>query len=289
MRKQLVADIALLAVVMVWGYTFVAIKNALLTVTPINFIFIRFVISLLVILVIFRKRLRRLNFGIIRHGGIIGTFLFLAYVSQTAGLKYTTASNAGFITGFSVVLVPVFSSLLLRKKPSVESTIGVTLAVAGLFLLSFNGVSSMNRGDILVFLCAVCVAFHILSVGYYVKKHDSVLLTIVQIGTVTLLSFISALVTGEISVPSDGVVWRAILVCAVFATVGAYLVQTTMQKFTSATHTALIFSGEPVFAGVFGYCLLGENPGSWAFAGFSLILAGMIVSEIKISGRDEEV
>ncbi len=103
------------------------------------------------------------------------------------------------------------------------------------------------------------------------------------------LSFISALVTGEISIPHDRIVWNALFVCAVFATVGAYLVQTTMQKFTSPTHTALIFSGEPVFAGIFGYFLLGENPGRWAFAGFFLILAGMIVSEIKFSGNDEEV
>lgn len=289
MRKQLAADIALLVVVIIWGYTFVAIKNALAAVTPFNFIFVRFVISFLLVALIFVKRLKRLNPETVAAGSLIGSFLYLAYVFQTCGLKYTTASNAGFITGFSVVLVPVFSSLILRKKPSVESAAGVALAVCGLALLSYNGVSSMNRGDILVFFCALAVACHILSTGYYAGKHDTILLTVVQIGTVMVLSFISALVSDEVSIPSEGVVWSALLVCSVFATVGAYLVQTSMQRFTSSTHTALIFSGEPVFAGIFGYFLLGEIPGPAAVAGCILILAGMVVSELKITGKGDDL
>lgn len=288
-RKQLIADIALLAVVIIWGYTFVAIKNALEAVTPFNFIFIRFVISFVLISLIFIKRLKKLNLRTVRAGSVIGTFLYLAYVFQTTGLQYTTASNAGFITGFSVVLVPLFSAIFFKKKPSIESAIGVALAVAGLGLLSYNGVTSINRGDILVFFCALAVACHILSTGYYAAKYDAVLLTVVQIGTVMSLSFLSASGRGEISLPSDQVVWRALLICSIFATVGAYLVQTTMQRFTSSTHTALIFSGEPVFAGIFGYFLLGEILGAAAIAGCLLILAGMIVSELKITEREDEL
>lgn len=108
MRKQLFADFSLLAVVIVWGYTFVAIKNALAGITPFNFIALRFIAALFILLVLFRKRLPGLNRYIILRGSIVGIFLFFAYAFQTAGLKYTTASNAGFITGFSVVLVPVF-------------------------------------------------------------------------------------------------------------------------------------------------------------------------------------
>lgn len=288
-RKQLVADMALLLVVIVWGYTFVAIKNALATVTPYNFIFVRFVISFILISLLFIRRLKSLNLKTVMAGAAIGTFLYLAYLFQTTGLKYTTASNAGFITGFSVVLVPVFSSLILKKRPSEESVIGVSLAVAGLALLSYNGVSDLNRGDILVLFCAVSVAFHILSTGYFASRHDTVLLTVVQIATVMILSFISAFATGGVSLPSDGVVWSALLICSVFATVGAYLVQTSMQRFTSSTHTALIFSGEPVFAGIFGYFLLGEVLGPASVAGCVLILAGMVVSELKFTGKGDEL
>ena len=187
MRKQFSADLSLLAVVIVWGYTFVAIKNALAGIMPFNFIALRFIIAFSILLLVFRKRLNGLNRYIVLRGGIVGIFLFFAYAFQTVGLKYTTASNAGFITGFSVVLVPVFSAIILKARPSVESTAGVICAIAGLFLLSYNKGYTINKGDILVFFCALAVAFHILTVGYYTKRTDSILLTIVQIGVVTIL------------------------------------------------------------------------------------------------------
>jgi drug/metabolite transporter (DMT)-like permease len=284
MRKQLSADLSLLIVVIVWGYTFVAIKNALDGVTPFNFIALRFILALIILLVVFRKRLSGLNRYIMLRGSIVGVFLFFAYAFQTAGLKYTTASNAGFITGFSVVLVPVFSALILKVRPSTEGAVGVTFAIAGLFFLSYNGGFAVNKGDILVLFCAFAVAFHILTVGYYTKKMDSILLTIVQIGVVAILSVISALLFEETVIPRGRVVWEAIVVTSIFATVGAYLIQNLMQRFTSSTHTALIFSGEPVFAGIFGYYLLGERLGGWSVLGCFLILAGMVISELKFSG-----
>jgi drug/metabolite transporter (DMT)-like permease len=287
MRKQLFADLSLLIVVIVWGYTFVAIKNALAGITPFNFIAIRFTIALLILLVVFRKRLSGLDKFTFLRGSIVGIFLFFAYAFQTVGLKYTTASNAGFITGFSVVLVPVFLALILKARPSAESIIGVSCAIAGLFFLSYNEGYVINRGDILVFFCALAVAFHILSVGHYTKKTDSILLTIVQIAVVTILSIICALLFEEPAVPGDAVVWEAIFITSIFATVGAYLIQNIMQRFTSSTHTALIFSGEPVFAGIFGYCLLGERLGGWSVLGCTLILAGMVISELRVSGRED--
>ena len=191
-KKIFFADMSLLAVAIMWGYTFVVIKDALASITPFNFIAVRFVISLLLLCVIFRKSLREITRIEIRGGVVIGLFLFLAYAFQTTGLKYTTASNAGFITGFSVVLVPVFSAIILKSKPEPESIAGVVLASAGLFLLSYNGSFSLNKGDLLVLLCAVSVAFHILTVGYYSGRCSAVRITIVQIATVTLLSLLFA-------------------------------------------------------------------------------------------------
>lgn len=290
MRKQLFADISLLIVVIIWGYTFAAIKNALAGITPFNFIALRFIIALMILVVVFRKKLTGLNRYIILRGSVVGIFLFFAYAFQTVGLKYTTASNAGFITGFSVVLVPVFSALILKSRPSIESTAGVVCAIAGLFFLSYNESYVINRGDILVFFCALAVAFHILTVGYYTKQTDSILLTIVQIGVVMILSTICALILEEPVMPHGVVVWKAIFVTSIFATVGAYLIQNIMQRFTSSTHTALIFSGEPVFAGIFGYYLLGERLSSWSVLGCIMILAGMVISELRISGRaDTEI
>jgi len=287
MRKQLIADLSLLIVVIVWGYTFVAIKNALADITPFNFIALRLTLAFIILLVVFRKRLRGLNKYTIIRGGIIGIFLFFAYAFQTVGLKYTTASNAGFITGFSVVLVPVFSAFILKARPSVESSVGVACAIAGLYFLSYSEGYKINKGDVLVLFCALAVAFHILTVGYYTKKTDSILLTIVQIGVVSILSIISALMFEDTVIPHGRVVWEAIFITAIFGTVGAYLIQNIMQRFTSSTHTALIFSGEPVFAGIFGYYLLGERLSSWSVLGCILILSGMAISELRISDRKD--
>ena len=281
-KKIILADTSLLSVAIVWGYTFVAIKDALASITPFNFLAVRFMISLSLLFIIFRKSIRDMSRLEVRGGVIIGLFLFFAYAFQTTGLKYTTASNAGFITGFSVVLVPLFSSILLKSIPEPESITGVLLAACGLFLLSYNSTFIFNKGDLLVLLCAVSVAFHILSVGYYSGKCSAVRITVVQIATVSFLSVLCALVFEKPQVPSGRAVWGAFLVTSVFATVGAYLVQNTMQRYTSPTHTALIFSGEPVFAGVFGYWLLGEKLAFSAVIGCGLILAGMLISEVKI-------
>ncbi|HQO40558.1 MAG TPA: DMT family transporter [Spirochaetota bacterium] len=286
MNKKFFADVSLFAVAIVWGYTFVAIKDALVSITPFNFIAMRFVISLLLLCLIFRKSLREITRKELRGGMMIGIFLFFAYAFQTVGLRYTTASNAGFITGFSVVLVPVFSALILRTRPESESIAGVILASAGLFLLSYNGSFFLNKGDLLVLLCAICVAFHIITVGYYSGKSNAVRITIVQIAVVTILSFVCAIVFEKPQIPSGSSAWSALLVTSIFATVGAYLVQNTMQRFTSPTHTALIFTGEPVFAGIFGYWLLGEQLAATATAGCALILAGMCISELKIFSRE---
>lgn len=284
-NRRILADISLLVVVAVWGYTFVAIKDALALITPFNFLAVRFIISLLLLVLIFRKELKRITGSELKGGAVIGVFLFLAYAFQTTGLRYTTASNAGFITGFSVVLVPVFSSLFLKSVPDRASIAGVLLSAAGLFLLSYNGSFTLNKGDILVFFCAIAVAMHILSVGYYSGRNSAVRITMVQIAVVTLLSVLCALLSGRPEIPRQTSVWGAIVVCSVFATVGAYLVQNTMQRFTSPTHTALIFSVEPVFAGIFGYCLLGETLSANAVTGCALILAGMCISELKVFRR----
>lgn len=283
MNKRFIADLSLFFVVVIWGYTFVAIKSALDFIGPVDFIFFRFFISSLLIVSIFIFKIPHIRFSTIKGGFIAGSFLFIAYLFQTLGLKFTTASNAGFITGFSVILVPIFSFLIFKETPSKENIIGALLAFLGLVFISFRGFGAINVGDLLVFICAVAVAFHILFVGLYSKENDPLLLTVVQIITVTIFSFGFASFYGQMSVPARLDVWVAIIFCAVFATVGAYLIQTSMQRFTSPSHTALIFSGEPVFAGIFGYFLLGESFDLLQIIGCILILCGMIISELKAS------
>lgn len=283
MKKRFLADISLLVVVIIWGYTFVAIKESLSFISPANFIFLRFAISSFLLLVIFSFKLKGLTFKTVKSGFIAGFFLFLAYLFQTIGLQFTTASNGGFITGFSVILVPLFSSVIFKTPPSRENIIGAIFAFIGLIFISFKGLSAINIGDFMVFICAIAVAFHILFVGIYSRYNDSALLTVIQILTVTIFSLVFVPFSGDFTIPHRSDVWFAIVFCAFFATVVAYLIQTSMQKFTSSSHTALIFSGEPVFAGIFGYFFLGETFDLLQIVGCLLILSGMLISELKIA------
>jgi len=279
--KSIQAEIYLLIIVIIWGSTFALIKGVIDTIPPYTYLAYRFLLAALILVVIFWKRLKKLNIMILKKGSLIGIFLFLGYTLQTVGLKYTTATKAGFITGFSVVLVPIISFLLLKEKVSRDSVIGVALATLGLWFLNYNSSFSFNLGDFLVLLCAFSFAMHIISVGLFSKKLDYVLLAITQITVVFILSLFMALIFERpaihFSYSSD--IWWSILITSIFATALAFYMQNRFQRHSTATKTAIIFSGEPLFAAMFAYILIGEKVGLIAWAGGLLIIFGMIVSQ----------
>ncbi len=279
--KGIQAEIYLLIIVIIWGSTFALIKGVIDTIPPYTYLAYRFLLAALILVVIFWKRLKKLNIMILKKGSLIGIFLFLGYTLQTVGLKYTTATKAGFITGFSVVLVPIISFLLLKEKVSRDSVIGVALATLGLWFLNYNSSFSFNLGDFLVLLCAFSFAMHIISVGLFSKKLDYVLLAITQITVVFVLSLFMALIFERsaihFSYSSD--IWWSILITGIFATALAFYMQNRFQRHSTATKTAIIFSGEPLFAAIFAYILIGEKVGLIAWAGGLLIIFGMIISQ----------
>ena len=181
----------------------------------------------------------------------------------------------------AVVLVPLFSTLISRCLPGVFAISGVAAATAGLGLLTLGDDLRLGYGDLLVFCCAVCFALHIIAVGRYARQHRPILLATVQIGTVAAVSFFLALGLetwpGEITRQ----VWVALLVTAIPATSLAYLVQNSVQQYTSPTHTAIIFTMEPVFAALAAFYLAGEILTAQQLAGCALILTGMLVAELK--------
>ncbi|WP_069649800.1 DMT family transporter [Caloranaerobacter ferrireducens] len=283
MTKQLKADLALLLVTIVWGSTFVITKNALKDIPTYNFLTIRFFVAFLVSYLIFFKNMKKLNKKTLFLGSIIGIVLFAGYAFQTVGLLYTTASKSGFITGFSVVLVPVFSAILLKKTPNISTIIGILLAILGLGFMTLNTNLSLNIGDFYTLICAFAFAFHIILVGKYTTEVDSIALAVIQIGIVGMLSLIFSLSTENFIIPKSTDVWIAIFITGILATSGAYIIQNTMQRFTSPTHTALIYTAEPVFSAIFAYILLHEVMTAKAILGSILILTGMILGEIKLN------
>ncbi len=272
------SDLSLLMVTFFWGLTFVTVKEAIEFIPPFSFLFCRFSIAFLLLLLISIKRIKNLNSDILKSGFFIGIFLFLGYAFQTVGLKYTTPANAGFITGLSVVIVPFLSSVILKIKPGNHVLIGVALASIGLVFLSFQDFT-ISYGDFLILMCAFSFAMHIILVGKYSPKMDTFLITTIQIGTVALFSLFFSFTEGPFEF--NIIILEALIITAIFATVLAFLIQNAAQKHVSPTHTALIFAMEPVFAAVCSYILINEVFTLRKIGGCAFILLGMILAEVK--------
>lgn len=284
------ADVLLLVVTFFWGITFVIVKEAIETVGVFLFLSQRFILAFIVMTLICAVLRRPLSQDVIRRGIALGVLLFGAYAFQTAALVWTTASNTAFLTGLNIVIVSIISAFILKHHLGANMIVGVLLAAAGLFFLCTDGSWSFNKGDLLAIACAFFVAVHLILTARYARKSDVYWLTAIQLGTVAILSTAGAVMAGDggaVLTRHPQILW-ALIICVLFATVFAFLVQTSMQRFTTPTHTALIFCMEPVFGALYAAYALGERLGSWGYLGAVLIFSGMILSEIAFPARTPE-
>jgi len=274
------ADATLALIALIWGSTFVLVKNALDAVEPMTFVGWRFWLASVFLVILFWRRMRGLTRGEALAGGLIGIWLALGYIFQTIGLQTTTSAKAGFITGLSVVIVPVLATLLLRRPPGRGAALGILAATVGLGFLSLERDLSMATGDLWVLAGALMFALHIVSVAHFAPHHDTIRLTTVQIATVAMLAGGASFVfeTPRVDLPAE--TWGVIAFTGLVATALVFSLQVYAQRFTTPTHTALLFSLEPVFAAFFGWWWADEVLGTKELVGCGLILAGMIVAEL---------
>lgn len=282
------ANLSLLAITLVWGATFVVVKRATEDLPVFPFLTLRFGLAFLTLLPFVWTQRADLTRSSLYKGLGIGSILFLGYASQTVGLQYTSASNAGFITGLSVVLVSILVALTTRKLPRPSLVVGIMSATLGLALLTLGKNLSLNSGDLILLICALSFALQIYLVGRYAPSENPTILAAGQILAVSVLSGISSFFFphGPLNFTSN--VWFGILLTAIPATSIAYVVQMKMQQFTTPTHTALIFSAEPVFSAVFAFFLAGEILTPRGLAGAALVLSGMLFAEFSGTGGSEE-
>jgi len=272
------AAVLLLTTTFFWGVTFTVVKEAVASVDVFVFLSQRFILAFALILPISVIRGKRLDMRAMRQGCLMGIFLFGSYAFQTVALLYTSASNTAFLTGLNVVMVPVISAFMLRQRVPVTVRIAVVLSVAGLFFLCGNGAWSFTTGDVLAAICALCVSLHLIYTGEFARQSDYYWLTAIQLGMVALLSVAGAVIRGkQIFVWHPQLLWT-LIICSLIATVFAFLVQTSMQRFISHTNTALIFCTEPVFAALYAWYAINERLGVFGLMGALLILGGMIIS-----------
>lgn len=280
MKKALAAAL-LLATTFIWGVTFTVVKEAVDRVEIAVFLAQRFLLATLLMLPFALARRRSFDRRAIARGSAMGAVLFAVYAFQTVALRHATASNTAFLTSLSVVLVPMIGAVFLRRPISGRIRLAVALALAGLFLLCTNCSRHFNPGDLLAMVTAVWVSLHLLLTGAFAPKSDVYWLTLIEIGVVALCSLAWALGAGE-----TVFLWRPFLlwplvICVLFATIFAFLVQTSTQRLLSPTHTALIFCLEPVFAALWAFFALGERFSPAGYLGASLILGAMLVAELE--------
>ncbi|MDF1516140.1 MAG: DMT family transporter [Anaerolineae bacterium] len=276
------ANIGLIVVTVIWGSTFVVVKNTLNLVSPIVLVTNRFLAASLALGTVYLiLKPERMKTPVIRDGILTGMILVGGFVTQTIGLTTTEAGKTSFITGLNVVMVPIFSVFLLRKLPDRSAVTGVILATVGLGFLTLDTTLHFAPGDLWVLACAVFFALHIIVTDRLSPRHELMAYTMVQMVTVTVVSFCMALILGypELLPPLPAL--PALLYLGVVATGLVYGLQTWAQRHTTATHTALIFVLEPVFAAAFAVLLAGENLSGKEWFGGLLILLGMVISEVR--------
>lgn len=282
------ADLALVGIALIWGATFVIVKQALDNASTLLFLALRFAIATLALAFAFRGRYGRLSERRreLRGGVLAGICLFAGFAFQTFGLRYTTPSKSAFITGLSIVMVPLIGSLVYRKAPQVSEVLGIAAATAGMALMTLEGPSlGIAFGDLLTLACAVAFALHILVIGWFSAGGSFEALSLTQVATAALLA---ASVCGWAEPPR--VVWTAglltaLVVTGLLATALAFSVQAWAQQRTTPTRTALIFALEPVFAWITSYLVYGELLAARAAGGAGLILAGILLVELKPIAR----
>jgi drug/metabolite transporter (DMT)-like permease len=275
-------DLALVGVAAVWGLTFVMVKDAVALYPPFSFLTLRFAIACVALFAIFPGIVRRWSRSAVLAGLPAGLFITGGYVLQTLGLMGTGATRTGFITGMAVVLTPILQVLVLRRMPHAYAIAGVALATGGLWLLSWDGgTGGWTYADTLVLAGAFCFACHWIALGAVSSRHPVDVLTMVQLAFAAVACGIVAIVMERpLALPPEASVWLALAVTGVFASAGAFAIQTYALRYISPTRVALILITEPVFAGFFGFLLLGERLAAAGWVGSALILGGMLVSEV---------
>ena len=279
MNKKFTAQIGLLFVTIIWGLTFIIVKDALNDALPFSFATLRFGLATILTLLIVNKKIFTLNKVELMGGILCGAFLFLGYAFQNFGLMITTATKSAFITSISVLLVPILLVALNLQKVRMRIWIAVLMATTGLYLLILPG-RGINFGDIITFGCSISFAIHIIAQDYFIKKEIRILPFInIQLAFVTVVSLINAFVYEPGSIIWSERLFGAVIITSVLATFIAFLIMIWAQKILNPSETAIIFAIEPLAAALFAMVFAGELLGLWGWIGGSLICIAVAYGE----------
>jgi drug/metabolite transporter (DMT)-like permease len=301
LSNSTLAHILLLAVVIVWGSTFVLVKDALQDASPLLFNLLRMTLAFVALVILNRRQLRHITRRSLISGLVVGLFLAVGYQFQTAGLALTTAAKSGFITGLVVVFVPIFTIVPALRSPNTPAprwttAIGVLLAFSGLLLLTTPAgtswrtlFTSIGLGDMLTLACAIAFAAHIIALSRASSQVPTGQLATLQIGAAAAFMAITLPLGGRLHLTITPRLLIALAITSLLATAVAFTVQSWAQQHIPATHTAILLTLEPVFAGLTSFLVLHERLGLRSLCGAALILAGIASIELLAAASSSPI
>jgi drug/metabolite transporter (DMT)-like permease len=274
--RRLLFSLYLLAVTAVWGWTFVVVKDAIARYGVMGFLAVRFAIAAATLALFGLRRFTRTGFLV---GCGIGLMLVIAYALQTYGLRYTSATNGGLITGLFVVFGSIWNRALFGVRTSPLCWVCVAASMVGLGLLTGAGPTPPNLGDFLTFGCAIAFGAHIALLDRYAKRHDPTCLAMAQMATAAVV-FLAVWPAVEHPAWPGPTVWGALLITGVAASALGFLGQTSAQRELPAIRASMLLTMEPVFAVAFGMLLAGDRLAPWQIAGGAIMVGALVVSDL---------
>ncbi len=277
-RADFALAVLLLAVTVVWGWTFVIVKEAVASYGVIAFLAMRFALATAVMAPL---AVRRANARAWATGAVIGLVLAAAYVLQTYGIRYTTATNSGLITGLFVVFAPAWNRVVFGVRTDRLFMAAAAASLCGLALLTGSGPALPTGGDVLTLGCAACFGLHIALLDRHAHWHDQSALALAQLAAATVVFGAVWPFSDPLTLPTGATVWRALAVTGVAATAAAFWVQTAAQRRLPATRVAMILTMEPVAAAIFGWLLAGDRLTALQVVGAGLMVAALMAANVR--------
>lgn len=281
--KSHAGRLALLTAALIWGSSFIVMKDAVDDVPVFMLLAIRFTLAGLLLGAIFIHRIRTASRSLLLHGAVCGVLLLTAYATQTFGLMTTSPGKNAFLTAVYCVLVPFMAWLLYRKPPTAYNWLAAVMCIAGIGLVSLTENLTIAAGDALTLVSGVFFALHIMALSHFGRQDDPIALTIVQFGVCAVLAWPCSLLTEQGAAFPAPAVWPQLMYLTIFATAATLLLQSAGQKLTPPSQSAILLSLESVFSVVFSVLLGREALGARLLCGFTLIFLSVIISETQLS------
>ena len=287
------ADLALLCVSAIWGTTFALLRDSLRVIHPAELMAVRFSVATFLLLAIFPRTARLLRGPALGAGAWLGLWLTAGYFTQVMGLMTITAARSAFITSTYILFTPFLAIPLARAYPGAGDLIGIALGFTGLLLFSADVGFSLGAGELWTLGCALAFGIQIAVTNVVAKKHDPIVLSVIQMAVAALAGWTVVVARGGFGTPLHAVPWGVLIYLAIVATALVIALQTWALARTSPVKAAVLFSTEPIFAAIFAVTFFGEGMTTREVIGGAVILLGVIVTEVwrpvlgRLKAREE--